>query len=211
MQFEEDHKEDEEKHVPEVEERVQRVASLLRIMARAAEYAKHSRSWLQLVSIIRYTWNVMAFDLTNPLELTQVPDGWQSILLIAECSLYLVEHLQKGGSIRKIAGRGIDEIENQKPSFDKDSHTKTVAFAFEGTGGLDSMAQTGDGEETKVAKAAAAGKGARWFESTDEFEISVHASFIAYTVQCLMAGSKWESLVDISNRLNAATSNEFAA
>jgi hypothetical protein len=45
-QFEEDHKEDEEKYVPEVEERVQRVASLLRIMARAAEYAKHSRSWL---------------------------------------------------------------------------------------------------------------------------------------------------------------------
>ena len=70
LQFEEDHKEDEEKYVPEVEERVQRVAALLRIMARAAEYAKHSRSWLQLVSIIRYTWNVMAFDLTNPLELT---------------------------------------------------------------------------------------------------------------------------------------------
>jgi hypothetical protein len=86
-----------------------------------------------------------------------------------------------------------------------------VAFAFEGTGGLDSMAQTGEGEETKVAKAVSGGKGARWFEETDEFEISIHASFIAYTVQCLMAGSKWESLVDISNRLNAATSNEFAS
>ena len=39
-------------------------------MARAAEYAKNSRSWLQLVAIIRYVWNVFAFDLTDPLELT---------------------------------------------------------------------------------------------------------------------------------------------
>ena len=59
-------------------------------MARAAEYAKNSRSWLQLVSIIRYTWNVFSYDLTNPLELTQ-GDGWHYVLLIAECSLFLVE------------------------------------------------------------------------------------------------------------------------
>jgi len=44
------------------------------------------------VSIIRYTWNVFSYDLTNPLELTQT-EGWHYILLIAECSLYLVEHL----------------------------------------------------------------------------------------------------------------------
>ena len=89
-------------------------------MARAAEYAKHSRSWLQLVAIIRYTWNVLSFDLTTPLELTQV-DGWRYVLLIAECSLYLVEHLQRGGSLRKLAGREIDEVKGQAPSLDRES------------------------------------------------------------------------------------------
>jgi hypothetical protein len=106
-------------------------------MARAAEYAKNSRSWLQLVAIIRYAWNVFAFDLTNPLELTQV-DGWHYILLIAECSLCLVEHLQKGGSLRKMAGREIDEVKDQKPSFDKEFQTKASAVKFEaGTIGVE--------------------------------------------------------------------------
>ena len=65
---------------------------MLKVMARAAEYAKNSRSWLQLVSIIRYTWNVFSYDLISPLELTQ-GEGWHYVLLIAECSLYLIEHL----------------------------------------------------------------------------------------------------------------------
>jgi len=119
-QFEEEHKDDEEKYEIQPEERIKRVSNLLRIMARAAEYAKNSRSWLQLVAIIRYTWNVLSFDLTTPLELTQA-DGWRYVLLIAECSLYLVEHLQQGGSLRRMAGREIDEVKNQQPSFDRES------------------------------------------------------------------------------------------
>jgi hypothetical protein len=90
--FAEEHKEDEEVYAPQQEDRVLRVTELLKVMARAAEYAKNSRSWLQLVSIIRYTWNVFSYDLTNPLELTQ-GEGWHYVLLIAECSLFLVEHL----------------------------------------------------------------------------------------------------------------------
>jgi len=185
-------------------------------MARAAEYAKNSRSWLQLVSIIRYTWNVFSYDLTNPLELTQ-GEGWHYVLLIAECSLYLVEHLQRGGSLRKMAGRNIDEVKGQKPSFDKDANTKTVAFKFEaGTEGVEAQAQTeqedGAAGETKAIQAASgAGKGQKWFETIEEFDISLHASLIGFTVQCLMAVSKWESLVDISNRLDSATGNEFAS
>jgi predicted nucleotidyltransferase len=90
--FDEEHKDDEQKYVAKPENRVVRVTEQLKVMARAAEYAKNSRSWLQLVSIIRYAWNVFTYDLTNPLELTQT-DGWHYILLIAESSLYLIEHL----------------------------------------------------------------------------------------------------------------------
>ena len=95
--------------MPHIPERVTKVSNFLVTMARAAEYAKNSKSWLQLISIIRYAWNIFSFDLTNPIELTQV-EGWKYLLLIAECSLCLVEHLEKGGSLRKIAGKDIDQV-----------------------------------------------------------------------------------------------------
>jgi hypothetical protein len=41
--------------------------------------------------------------------------------------------------------------------------------------------------------------------------VTIQASFIAFSIQSLMAVGKWESLVDISNRLNMATDNAFAA
>ena len=69
-QFEIEHKEDNEEYAVVIEDRIQKVTGLLRVMARAAEYAKLSESWLQLVGIIRYTWNIFSYDLTNPLELT---------------------------------------------------------------------------------------------------------------------------------------------
>ena len=100
---------------------------LVKIMARAAIYARMSKSWLQLISIIRYTWNVFTYDLINPLELT-LDDGWLYITMIAECSLTLIEHLQSGGSLRQTLGRNIDQIKNQKPSLDKDLKTRTVNF-----------------------------------------------------------------------------------
>lgn len=54
-------------------------------------------------------------------------------------------------------------------------------------------------------------KGAKWFEVVDEFDVTTQASFIGFAIQCLMAVSKWESMVDISNRLNSATENKFAS
>lgn len=142
--FDEEHKEVNEEYVQHIEERVLKVTDLLKVMARAAEYAKNSQSWLQLVNIIRYAWNVFSYDLTNPLELTQ-GEGWHYVVLLAECSLCLIEHLQRGGSLRKMAGREIDEIKDQKPSFDKESATKTVAFKFDaGTEQVDGGAQTVD-------------------------------------------------------------------
>lgn len=61
-------------------------------MASAAKYAVNSRSWLQLVSIIHYTWNALSYDLTNPLELTETL-GWLYLTELAECSIYLLEYL----------------------------------------------------------------------------------------------------------------------
>ena len=207
--FEEDHKEDQEVYAPSPEARVRDLSALIEVMASAAEYAKHSRSWLQLISILRFTWNILAFDLTTPLELTQV-DGWRHILLLAESTLCLLEYLQRGGSLRQVANRSIDKVPNQQPSFDKDGQARTVAFSFEGEApAQDAVGQTGEPAETRVGQAGS-GKGSKWFEQIDDFEITMHASFISFAVQCLMAVSKWESLVDISNRLNNATENEFA-
>ena len=39
----------------------------------------------------------------------------------------------------------------------------------------------------------------------------MHASFIAFGIQCLMGVKQWESLVDMSNRLNQVTMNTFAS
>lgn len=113
-----------------------------------------------------------------------------------------------------MAGKEIDEVKDQKPSFDKEFNTKASAVKFEaGTIGIEAESQTGaEAEQTKAVKAITSnGKGTKWFENIEEFDISLHASLIGYTVQCLMAVAKWESLVDISNRLNTATANEFAS
>ena len=105
-------------------ERVNRVTSFLEVMAKAAKFALNSKSWLQLVSIIQYVWNAFSYDLTNPLELTETK-SWQSLVELAECSLYLLEYLQRGGKLRKILNRDIDQIKNQKPQLDP---AKTVKF-----------------------------------------------------------------------------------
>lgn len=76
-------------------------------MARAAEYARNARAWLQLENIIRYTWNVISYDLTSPLELKET-EGWRYFVILAECSLFLVEYLRGGGTFRKLGGLEID-------------------------------------------------------------------------------------------------------
>ena len=79
-----------------VEDRVRKVSSFLKTMAKAAEYARNARAWLQLENIIRYTWNALAYDLTSPLELKDT-EGWKHVVLIAEASLCLLEYLKNGG------------------------------------------------------------------------------------------------------------------
>lgn len=208
------------------------MAKLLQVMARAAQFALNSQSWLQLVSIILYVWNAFAYDLTNPLELCLVPEAWHSVVIIAECSLYLLEFLQKGGKLRTLAGKEIDTVKNQKPRFDKDG-ARTVGFRFDedseneeidagevqagATAGPEKSILTKKGGADKQgapdeeSKATGSDKSTKWYDEIDEFDMTVQASFISYALQCLMSVSKWESMVDISNRLNSATENKFAS
>lgn len=53
-----------------------------------------------------------------------------------------------------MAGKEIDEVPGQQPSFDKDANTKTVAFKFEpgGENGVEGLAQTEAGQGTSDAK-----------------------------------------------------------
>ena len=105
------------------------MTAFLEVMAKAAKFALNSRSWLQLVSVILYVWNAFAYDLTNPLELTTT-DAWKSVVVLAECSLFLLEYLQGGGKLRTLAGQDIDQVKNQKPLFGKDGG-RSVAFKFD--------------------------------------------------------------------------------
>lgn len=72
------------------------MVNFLKIMAKAAEYAKNARAWMQLENIIRYTWNAFSYHLTTPLELKET-EGWKYVVLLAEASLYLIEYLKGGG------------------------------------------------------------------------------------------------------------------
>jgi len=84
--------------------RMKVMTQFLESMAKAAKFALNSRSWLQLINIILYTWNAFSYDLTNPLELSQLTDAWKSVVVIAECSLFLLEFLQQNGKLRKLSG-----------------------------------------------------------------------------------------------------------
>ena len=205
------------------------MAAFLEVMARAAQFALNSQSWLQLTSIILYVWNAFAYDLTNPLELTMVPEAWHNVVILAECSLYLLEFLQRGGKLRTLAGQDIDTIKNQKPRFDREG--RTVGFRFDQDSEneeekeeakdatiaqgpeksiLANKGATSAAEGSKAPEATST-KSAKWFDTVNEFDVTIQASFISFALQCLMCTSKWESMVDISNRLNFATENQFAS
>jgi len=121
---------------------------------------------------------------------------------------------QNGGrGLRKTEYDDIDELKNQKPMLANAG--KSVAFQMH--------IGSENGDETKVldngtprstsqsTSGGGSGKSLKWFEKiANEFDVTIHASFIAFGVQALMAVGKWESLVDLSNRLNDATVNTFA-
>ena len=245
-------------------------------MAKAASFALNSRSWLQLLNIILYVWNSFTYDMTSPLEVTDT-QAWHSVVVLAECSLFLLEHLQKGGKLRKLAGKEIDKVPNQKARMNKDA--RQVGFKFDQGNNDDEHIKIRDdappeggeapGRESAMSatKSVEGGPGAsnaglanvrsedqitskpsilanknrednpneeskitlvsetaeaikqvepqseetgKWYDLIDEFDMTTQASFVAFALQCLMSVSKWESMVDLSNRLNKATEMSFA-
>lgn len=125
--FDEENKDANAQFIYKVEDRVTKITNFLRIMAKAAEYAKQARAWLQLENIIRYTWNVFSYDLTTPLELKDT-EGWKYVVQISEASLQLMEKLKQNGGrgLRKTEYDDIDELKNQKPMLANAG--KSVAF-----------------------------------------------------------------------------------
>jgi len=90
---------------------------------------------------------------------------------------------------------------------------KTVAFAEDPTGygrglGHDESHAT---ITTMTAEGGGSEKDLKWFEKLTELDINLHTSFVSFTIQSLMHVERWESLVDLSNGLNKATENHFAA
>lgn len=69
---------------------------------------------------------MLNYDLTTPLELKET-EAWKYLLIISECSIYLLEYLRAGGKLRHVGGYDIDEVKNSKPSLLKEPG-KTVAF-----------------------------------------------------------------------------------
>jgi len=122
----------------------------------------------------------------------------------------------KRGKLRKVLNREIDQIKNQKPQLDK--MTRSVKFEERSDGDErksqgkiadSSTAEDTGAEESKHDESSS--RSAKWFEQIADFDVTIQASFISFTIQSLMCVGKWESLVDISNRLNLATENAFAS
>ena len=214
--FEEERKDASAPFVYKVEDRITKITNFLRIMAKSAEYAKQARAWLQLENIIRYTWNAFSYDLTTPLELKDT-EAWKYVVQISEASLVLMEKIKASGGrgLRKTEYDDIDEIKNQKPMLANAG--KTVAFQMHvpsenGEENKDNSKDIGTPRSSSQSTSGGgSGKALKWFEKiANEFDVTIHASFIAFGIQALMAVSKWESLVDLSNRLNEVTVNTFA-
>jgi hypothetical protein len=118
---------------------------------------------------------------------------------------------QSGGKgLRKPLGEEIDEVKGQKSSLANAG--KTVAFSMHNE--EEKKNEGGKEEHTERSSQSAAGgnKGLKWFEKiAHEFEVSIHASFCGFAIQSLMTVNRWESLVDLSNRLNDVTLNLYAS
>jgi hypothetical protein len=210
------HKEDSKAgdFVFKMEDSVNKVTNFLKQIARAAEYAKQARAWLQLENIIRYTWNVLSYDMTTPLELkVSAGEGWKYCVQIARASLTLTEQLKQGGGgrgLRKQMGEEIDEVKGQRSQLA--NADKTVAFSMHEEEKKEGQKDADAHTDRSSQSGAGGSKGLNWLEKiSHEFEVSIHASFVGFAIQCLMSVNRWKSLVDLSNRLNEVTVNVYAS
>ena len=76
--------------IPEVEDievsvtdRVLAITRNINLLSRAAQYSQVSKSWVLLENIVKYTWNLITYELVSPLELSQT-DAYKDIFLLTE-------------------------------------------------------------------------------------------------------------------------------
>jgi hypothetical protein len=82
--------EESENKVPEendievpVEERVKAISEVINLLSRSAQYSCVSQSWVLLENTVKYTWNMISYELISPIELSQT-DAYKDIFLITE-------------------------------------------------------------------------------------------------------------------------------
>ena len=79
-----------QKKIPEVEDievpvtdRVLAITRDINLLSRAAQYNQVSKSWMLLENIVKYTWNLITYELVSPLELSRT-DTYKDIFLLTE-------------------------------------------------------------------------------------------------------------------------------
>ena len=112
--------------IPEVEDievpvkaRVLAITRNINLLSRAAQYSQVSKSWVLLENIVKYTWNLITYELVSPLELSRT-DAYKDIFLLTECILNLLSKARLGSA-----------TEERPVSAKQVRDTKTVKFADE--------------------------------------------------------------------------------
>lgn len=119
--------EGEEDKIPEIDEimvpvdqRVSSISEIINLLSKSAQYCCVSKSWVLLENIVKYTWNIITYELASPLELSQT-DAYKDIFLITECVLNLLSQAKLSD----------DSNNSTTVQFTLPTSTRTVKFADE--------------------------------------------------------------------------------
>ena len=83
-----------------VDDRIVAISSIVNLLSRGGIYSQASSSWVLLENIVKYTWNMITFELLSPLELSRT-DAYKDISLLTECVLNLLSHAKLSNLIYK--------------------------------------------------------------------------------------------------------------
>jgi len=111
--------EEDEIEVP-VDVRVKAISECINLLSRSCQYSRVSKSWVLLENIVKYTWNLITYELVSPLEMSQT-GAYKDVFLMTECVLNLL-------SLTKMVNK-IDD--NQSATSESSRGGRTVKFADE--------------------------------------------------------------------------------
>jgi hypothetical protein len=124
----EEHPQDESKEqskIPEeddiqipVDERIKAISEVINLLSRSCQYSRNSKSWVLLENLVKYTWNLITYELVSPLELSQT-DAYKDIFLMTECVLNML-------SLVKVTSNSGDNKSSMSESM---KENRTVKFA----------------------------------------------------------------------------------